>query len=68
MLHHFRKKRVYSLKEEARSSLRCLGSNIWRKLKLPSGDAGIPLTLCNFLDYDDFRIDDTDSSNHAILN
>ena len=68
MIHNFRKKRVYTLKEGARSSLRCVGSNIWRKLKLPTGDTGIPLTLCNFLDYDDFRMDDTDSSNHAIVN
>ena len=51
----YRKETVYSLKEGARSSLRSLGFSVWREIKLAHVDLGIPLTLCNFLDYDDFE-------------
>ena len=46
---------MYSLKEGARHALRSLGSSIWREIKLSYIDLGVPLTLYNFLDYDDFE-------------
>ena len=54
--HSFRKETMYSLREGARYSLRSLGSPIWREIKSSYMDLGIPRTLCNFLDYDDFAI------------
>ena len=50
----FRQNTLYSLKQEARSALRSLGSSVWRMLKESQGHLGIPSTLCNYLDYDDF--------------
>ena len=52
---YFRRETMYSLKEGARYALRKLGSSIWRQIKLSYTDLGVPHTLYNFLDYDDFE-------------
>ena len=51
----FRRETIYSLKEGARAALRNFGSPIWREIKSSYIDLGVPHTLYNFLDYDDFQ-------------
>ena len=48
---------MYTLKEGARFALRSYGSTAWSELKSSPANVGIPVTLGNFLDYDDLEMD-----------